>query len=244
MESILQRAISAVREKFGSRDLVSPIPKDQVLQPQKKSPWGNFGRPQASPTPTPTPKVNYQHFNDRAGYDAAVAKMKARAQVTPQPTASPSPSPVAKYHPSTPKELQPLISEASKKYGVPEQQLSNLFFKESSYNPDVMYGKKNSRVGAQGIAQFMPATAEWVGTKYGQFDPLVPEQAIPASAYYLQYLYERFGSWPAAYAAYNAGEGNVRSAIRQGGAFPGALQYLPEETQQYVPAILGDEWTY
>jgi soluble lytic murein transglycosylase-like protein len=122
------------------------------------------------------------------------------------------------------------IRSASKERGVPEEIFYRLLARESmGFNPNVISGKLNSPVGARGIAQFMPDTAKWWQNTHGQFDPLNPEQAIPASAHYLQYLHDQFGDWKNTVAAYNAGEG----AVRQYGGVP---PY--KETQDYVNAIL------
>ncbi len=82
-----------------------------------------------------------------------------------------------------------------------------------------------SPAGAQGIAQFMPATAAGVGLR----DPFDASQAIPAAATLLGAHVRRFGSVPLALAAYNAGPGAVE---RYGGIPPYA------ETRAYVARIL------
>ena len=82
-----------------------------------------------------------------------------------------------------------------------------------------------SPAGAQGIAQFMPATARGMGVS----DPFDPAQAIPAAARLLSGHVRGFGSVPLALAAYNAGPGAVQ---RYGGIPP-----YPE-TQAYVARIL------
>lgn len=109
-----------------------------------------------------------------------------------------------------------ILKSATEQYGVPYQIGYNLLNTESRFNP-----KAVSPSGAQGIAQFMPATAKELG-----IDPMNPEQAIPGSMRYLKEQYDRFGSWPLALAAYNAGPGNVE---KYGGIPPF------KETQEYVP---------
>ena len=84
-----------------------------------------------------------------------------------------------------------------------------------------------SSAGAQGIAQFMPATAE----AYGLDDPFDPEQAIDAQARLMSELLEQFGGQiPLALAAYNAGPGAVSGCS--------CVPPYPE-TQAYVARILG-----
>ena len=91
---------------------------------------------------------------------------------------------------------------------------------ESGFNPNAV-----SPAGAQGIAQFMPATARAVGLR----DPFDPEQAIDAQARLMSGLLRQFGTIPLALAAYNAGPGAVQ---RYNGVPPFA------ETRAYVARIL------
>lgn len=78
-----------------------------------------------------------------------------------------------------------------------------------------------SEVGAQGFAQFMPATAKWMTQAFpdqlGEFDPWDPQQAIEAAALYDQYLVRRnpgattCANWAFALSAYNGGEKALRA---------------------------------
>ncbi len=107
---------------------------------------------------------------------------------------------------------------------------------ESSFNP-----KARSPVGATGLFQFMPATAESFGLQLSPTDDrLDPYKSARAAARYLRYLHDRFDSWPLTLAAYNAGEGRVgRLLDRHGGkAYEDIADYLPVETQMYVPKVL------
>lgn len=119
-----------------------------------------------------------------------------------------------------PGEYRKLVSKASRKNGVPKPILSALLQQESGFDPDI-----SSPAGAQGIAQFMPATAAGRGV-----DPLDPKSAIPGAAKYLADNKKQFGSWDLALAAYNAGGG----AVSEYGGIP---PY--EETQNYVKSIMG-----
>lgn len=120
------------------------------------------------------------------------------------------------------------IEAAADQYGVPPLVLAWLLWKESRYLPNVISGARRSRVGAMGIAQFMPATAaEELGSVEAALDP---EKAIPGAARYLAKLYRSSGrSWTAALAAYNWGIGNVQ---RKG------LAAAPAETRDYYASIL------
>ncbi|MBM3665495.1 MAG: lytic transglycosylase domain-containing protein, partial [Actinobacteria bacterium] len=91
---------------------------------------------------------------------------------------------------------------------------------ESDFDPRAV-----SRAGAQGIAQFKPATARGLGVR----DPFDPAQAVPGSARLISSGIREFGSVPLALAAYNAGGGAVR---RYGGIPPYA------ETRAYVARVM------
>lgn len=120
-----------------------------------------------------------------------------------------------------------IIEAAAEKHAVPVSILAWLLWKESRYKPGVIDGSIRSRVGAMGIAQFMPPTArEELGSEAAA---LVPEVAIPGAARYLAKLFRSAGSWEAALAAYNWGIGNVQ---RKG------LSAAPAETVDYYTVIL------
>ncbi|MDR1280911.1 MAG: transglycosylase SLT domain-containing protein [Opitutaceae bacterium] len=107
---------------------------------------------------------------------------------------------------------------------------------ESSWNPEAQ-----SPVGARGLFQFMPKTAEHMGLSLDPEDErLQPEKSAEAAARYLRRLYRRFSSWPLTLAAYNAGEGRVARLLRkkEAGTFEAIADALPVETQMYVPKVL------
>lgn len=110
---------------------------------------------------------------------------------------------------------------------------------ESGFNPQALSPK-----GARGIWQLMPATAERYGlTVMPENDHRThPEHATRAAARYLRDLYQIFGDWKLALAAYNWGEGNVQRVINKTGlrAFDELARrnLLPLETRNYVPAVL------
>jgi membrane-bound lytic murein transglycosylase D len=106
---------------------------------------------------------------------------------------------------------------------------------ESTFNPAA-----RSPVGAAGLYQFMPATAQQFGLS------LLPEDErldalknARAAAKYLNMLHARFGNWPLAFAAYNCGEGRVSKILRthNGKTFDEIHDKLPAETRMYVPKI-------
>ena len=87
----------------------------------------------------------------------------------------------------------------------------------------------------------MPETARALGLSTFLPDERTdPDKAARATARYLRVLYGKFGSWPLALAAYNAGEGRLRRVLASRGAsdFAGAAPALPSETRMYVPKVL------
>ena len=123
-----------------------------------------------------------------------------------------------------------LIDATAARQNLPAEFLTRLLFQESSFRPTV-----TSPAGAQGIAQFMPGTAQ----ERGLADPFDPEQAIPASGALLAELVQRFGNRGLAAAAYNAGPARVAAWLAGTGG-------LPLETQGYVVRVTGrsaDEWS-
>lgn len=112
-----------------------------------------------------------------------------------------------------------LFARAGARYGVDPSLLAAVASKESSFDASAV-----SPAGAQGLMQFMPATARGLGV-----NALDPTSAIDGAARYLTQLTKQFGSTELALAAYNAGPGTVS---RYGGIPP-----YPE-TQNYVRAVM------
>ena len=123
-----------------------------------------------------------------------------------------------------------LIESSARASQLPVSYLTRIIWRESSFRAGVV-----SPAGAQGVAQFMPGTAQ----ARGLVDPFDPEQAIPKAARLLADLRGRFGNLGLAAAAYNAGAGRVAGWLQSGGA-------LPAETRAYVRAVTGravEEWS-
>lgn len=125
-----------------------------------------------------------------------------------------------------PEQYRAAIAAAESRNGIPRMMLARLLWQESRFRPDIIEGRTVSSTGAQGIAQFMPATAAEMG-----IDPLDAFAAIAGAGRYLRRMYDSLGSWPQALAAYNWGIGNVR---RKG------LAAAPRETRNYYAQILAD----
>ena len=102
-----------------------------------------------------------------------------------------------------------------------------------------------SRARAKGIFQFIAATGKRYGLRidYWVDERSDPEKSARASAAYMKDLYDEFGDYYLALAAYNAGEGRVRRAVRRSGSrdfwkISSSSRHLRRETRNYVPAIL------
>ena len=130
--------------------------------------------------------------------------------------------------------LLPDLKRAFRAEGVPAELVWQAEA-ESSFNPDA-----RSPVGAAGLYQFMPATAQQFGLKLSPEDErLNALKNARAAAQYLKILRNRFGNWPLAFAAYNCGEGRVSKTLRSTGGktFDDIHDKLPAETRMYVPKI-------
>lgn len=109
---------------------------------------------------------------------------------------------------------------AARRNGVPEDLFLRLVQAESNWQPGAV-----SHKGAIGLAQLMPGTAAFL-----RVDPNNPRENLDGGARYLRMMYDKFGSWRLALAAYNAGPG----AVEEHGGVP---PY--RETRNYVKTILG-----
>jgi soluble lytic murein transglycosylase-like protein len=114
----------------------------------------------------------------------------------------------------------PHAKAMARKHGVPEDLFLRLVQQESGWNPSA-----RSHKGARGLAQLMPGTAAKLGV-----DASDPIQNLEGGARYLKMMYNTFGSWRLALAAYNAGPGAVQ---KYGGVPP------YRETRNYVRIIHG-----
>nr|WKN38142.1 transglycosylase SLT domain-containing protein [Tunicatimonas sp. TK19036] len=136
----------------------------------------------------------------------------------------------------------PIFEKSLEKYGLPKD-LKYLAIVESGLKPEA-----RSRVGAVGLWQFMPSTGRMFGLKQDWYvdERQNPEKSTDAACKYLKQLYNMFGDWELALAAYNTGPGNVRKAIRRSGYKKGFWEiynYLPRETRSYVPQFVAIAYT-
>ena len=135
-------------------------------------------------------------------------------------------------------QLRPTLSRILESEGVPPEIVSVVIV-ESGGRTTALSPK-----GALGLWQLMPDTARRYGLVVtpSRDERLDVDQSTRAAAHYLRDLYQQFGSWPLALAAYNAGELRVRRAVERAGTQDfiqlSSLRLLPQETRNYVPAVL------
>ena len=155
-------------------------------------------------------------LDDRASrqYSGSVRLQPPRAVVPPP--ASATPSYIGRYNGP----FLALARTAARRHGIPEDLFARLVQQESGWNPRAVSPK-----GAIGLAQLMPQTARGLGV-----DPHDPAQNLDGGARYLAIQYRKFGNWPHALAAYNAGPGAVER-------YRGIPPYA--ETRTYVARIWG-----
>ncbi|SMO63622.1 lytic transglycosylase domain-containing protein [Paracoccus laeviglucosivorans] len=130
------------------------------------------------------------------------------------------PGNIPAYQGSRRSQYLPHARAMARKHGIPEDLFLRLVQQESGWNPSA-----RSHKGARGLAQLMPGTAAKLGV-----DPNDPVQNLEGGARYLKMMYNTFGSWRLALAAYNAGPGAVQ---KYGGVPPF------RETKNYVRIIHG-----
>ena len=185
-------------------------------------------KPVAPPPPTPSPaplpkkpsapietqKSRIENFLPH--YDLFLAR--ARSSAAPGRSAA----------------LLPVLRAAFIAEGVPPE-LVWLAEAESTFNPSA-----RSPVGARGLYQLMPETARGLGlSTFLPDDRTDPEKSARAAARLLRANYEKFGSWPLALAAYNAGAGRVTRLLEKTSTktYAGIASALPAETRLYVPKV-------
>src|SRR5258706_2271363 len=127
-----------------------------------------------------------------------------------------------------------MIESAAKANDLPLEFFARVIWQESRFQSDAVGPVTRNGQRAQGIAQFMPGTAN----ERRLLDPFDPVQALPKSAEFLGELRDQFGNLGLAAAAYNAGPRRVQEWLAGSGP-------MPQETRNYVSAITGstvEDW--
>jgi hypothetical protein len=156
----------------------------------------------------------------------------ALAQIGTEPAADPGPA--AKTDQDTREAICLMVESAARAESLPLEFFARVIWQESRFQPDAVGPLTRSGQHAQGIAQFMPGTAD----ERRLLDPFDPVQALPKSAEYLNELRGQFGNLGLAAAAYNAGPRRVQDWLDGKGS-------MPAETRNYVVAITGspvEDW--
>jgi soluble lytic murein transglycosylase-like protein len=127
---------------------------------------------------------------------------------------------------------QPYVSEASLRFGIPEDWIRRVMHAESR-GQTMRQGKPiRSRVGAMGLMQIMPKTWAGLTVRYSLgSNPDDPRANVLGGTAYLREMYDAFG-YPGLFAAYNAGPGRYS-------AYKAGRSRLPGETIAYVASITG-----
>ncbi len=133
---------------------------------------------------------------------------------------------------------QPRLEQIFVELGLP-QELIYLSLVESGFNP-----RAYSRARASGPWQFIKSTGQMYGLTVNWYvdERRDPMKSTVAAAQHLRDLYDRFGSWPLALAAYNAGAGKISRAIQKTGTRDfwkiARTRFIRRETRQYVPKFM------
>lgn len=201
------------------------------LRAEDAPPSGEAATKEAPAAPTPN--------RDAAApkQDAPPQQSQQQPEQAPPQQASPpqvSPPTESAGNGDTRESICLMIESAAKANDLPLEFFARVIWQESRFQPDAIGPLTRSGSRAQGIAQFMPGTAN----ERRLLDPFDPVQALPKSAEFLNELRGQFGNLGLAAAAYNAGPRRVQDWIAGNG-------YLPQETRNYVSAITGtsvDDW--
>ncbi len=138
-----------------------------------------------------------------------------------------------------PREYSEYVTKYCAEYSVPESLVYAVIYTESRFDPEA-----RSHVGAIGLMQLMPDTLDWLSRLLDEEAPTGeitdPETNVKYGTYYLRHLYNRFGSWETALAAYNAGHGRVGKWLEDKTYSDDGktLKYIPiKETRDYVNKV-------
>lgn len=132
------------------------------------------------------------------------------------------------YTSNAPADIQQKAKEYAAKNNVPESIAMGMLSKESGGVNGL-----TSSAGASGLLQLMPGTARGLGVT----DVMNVDQNLDAGYRYADQMYNKYGDWGQALAAYNWGPGNMDAYLKTGYGLKG--QSMPNETINYVNGIMG-----
>lgn len=145
-----------------------------------------------------------------------------------------------------PQKYSEYVSFYANEYGVPEALVYAVIHTESNFDPEA-----KSSAGAYGLMQLIPDTVDWLSRLIGEESPvdsiLDPQINVKYGTYYLRHLYDRFGNWDTALAAYNAGHGRVANWLDDSRYSSDGveLREIPiAETKNYVNKVKNNFETY
>jgi membrane-bound lytic murein transglycosylase B len=126
---------------------------------------------------------------------------------------------------------EPLVQQAAHKFNIPAQWIRAVIRQESGGRTvSADNSPITSAAGAMGVMQLMPGTYSQMAEQYGLGDDAFdPRDSIYAGAAYLNWLHRKYG-YPAMFAAYNDGPGNIEDHLYHG-------RPLPAETRGYIASI-------
>ncbi len=119
----------------------------------------------------------------------------------------------------------PYINSVESDLGIPQNLLARIAYEESHFRTDIVTGAVKSSAGAVGLMQLMPQYFPGAGANW--------QADVRTAGNLLVSLYQKYGDWQLAIAAYNDGQGNIDGYLA-------GTRSLPLETQQYVADIVGD----
>lgn len=162
--------------------------------------------------------VIYYYFSNRPSPQERLQSLSSQGKIKLA-------APPARLSRQSPRSLEPLIAEASRRHQLPPALIKAVICVESNFNPTATSPK-----GAQGLMQLMPGTAAQLQVQ----DPYDAQENILGGTRYLRQMLEKFGfRLPLALAAYNAGPNRV-AKVQQVPAIPETQAFVRDVCQQYL----------
>lgn len=214
-ESLITKANAAIDDPNGMYGKVSQVDRDAFKAEMK-----------ANITFASYSKI--AQVNPKGILDRMAPELSAQFSEQLPPVVTPNPTGIAPITvaPAV-KKFQPVVENAGVKFGVNPNVLLAQMHVESGGNVNALSPK-----GAQGVMQFMPATA----TRF-KVDVSNPESSVNGAANYMNVLLKQFGGdYQKALAGYNWGEGNLQKSIDKYG--DNWMAHAPAETRSYVQKIM------